>query len=174
MTDGAVRPRSGRAAKQRRQRLIRELVASRPVGNQQELVELLADHDVEVTQATVSRDIAELGLVKVSRAGGHVYASRDELGAARGDDERLRRVLADYPLRLGRSGLSLLLVSEAGTAGAIAQAIDDSTFHEQEGTIAGDNTVLVLFRDDVRLEAWLSRFEALLRGSASRRGGDGR
>jgi len=173
-TVGRRRSGASRAAKRERQRLIRELVANRPVGNQQELVELLADHDVEVTQATVSRDIAELGLVKVSHAGGHVYASRDELGAAGGDDERLRRVLADYPLRLGRSGLSLLLVSEAGTAGAIAQAIDDSTFHEQEGTLAGDNTVLVLFRDEDRLDAWLSRFEALHRGSTSWRGGDGR
>lgn len=161
---GRRRPGGTRAAKRERQRLIRELVASRPVASQQELVELLATRDVGVTQATVSRDIAELGLVKVGNGGGHVYASPEDLSPAvpQGSDERLRRALADYPMRVGRSGLTLLLVSEAGTAGAIAQAIDESTLHEQEGTLAGDNTILVLFRDEERLDTWLSRFEELL------------
>jgi arginine repressor len=67
-------------------------------------------------------------------------------------------------VRIGRSGLTLLLVSEAGTAGAIGQAIDESTLHEQEGTLAGDNTTLVLFADEARLQTWLRRFEALRSG----------
>jgi transcriptional regulator of arginine metabolism len=140
-------------------------VASHAVANQHQLVALLAGTGIEVTQATVSRDIAELGLVKVATGDGHVYASPSDLiaGAMAGDDERLRRVLADYPVRVGRSGLTLLLVSEAGTAGAIGQAIDESTLHEQEGTLAGDNTTLVLFADEDRLETWLARFRALLR-----------
>jgi arginine repressor len=58
----------------------------------------------------------------------------------------------------------LLLLSEAGTAGAIAQAIDASTMDEQEGTLAGDDTVLVLFADEARLQAWLARFEGLRPG----------
>jgi arginine repressor len=53
-------------------------------------------------------------------------------------------------------------VSEAGSAGAIGQAIDESTLDEQEGTLAGDNTILVLFADETRLEAWLERFGELL------------
>lgn len=161
------RPASARAPKRERQRLLRDLVVSHPIASQQELVERLAVRGVEVTQATVSRDIAELGLVKVSLGGRHVYASADDLGAAppAPGDERLRRVLADYPLRIGRSGLTLLLVSDAGTAGAIAQAIDDSTLREQEGTLAGDNTVLVLFADEARLDAWRCRFEALVRSA---------
>ena len=52
-------------------------------------------------------------------------------------------------------------MSDAGAAGAIAQAIDESTLREQEGTLAGDNTILVLFRDESNLEAWRERFEAL-------------
>ena len=54
-----------------------------------------------------------------------------------------------------------VLVSEAGVANAIGQAIDESTFDEQEGTLAGDNTILVLFANEERLETWLERFEAL-------------
>jgi transcriptional regulator of arginine metabolism len=157
------RPASARAPKRERQRLLRELVASHPIASQQELVERLAVRGVEVTQATVSRDIAELGLVKVPHDGGHIYASGDNLSAvpAAASDERLRRVLADYPIRVGRSGLTLLLVSEAGVANAIGQAIDESSFTEQEGTLAGDNTILVLFADEARLERWLQRFEVL-------------
>jgi transcriptional regulator of arginine metabolism len=157
-----------RASKRERQRQVLALVAQRPVTAQHELVALLGERGFSVTQATVSRDIGELGLVKVARADGHVYAAPTELGGRdrRPDDERLRRVLSDYPVTVGRSGLILLLVSDSGTASAIAQAIDDSTLHEQEGTLAGDNTVLVLFADAARLERWLERFESL-RGAAS-------
>ena len=160
---GRRRPGSTRAAKRQRQQRIRELVSSRPISSQHELVDLLSAVDVDVTQATVSRDIAELGLVKVAYDGAHIYASQEELSPrmALPSDERLRRVLADYPVSVGRSGLTLLLVSEAGTAGAIAQAIDESTLREQEGTLAGDNTILVLFRDAALLETWLERFERL-------------
>lgn len=161
---GSRRPGSTRAAKRERQRRIRDIVASRPIHSQHELVELLSHQGVEVTQATVSRDIGELGLVKIAYDGTHIYASAEELGprVSLPNDERLRRVLADYPVTIGRSGLTLLLISEAGTAGAIAQAIDDSTLREQEGTLAGDNTILVLFRDEPLLEGWLERFATLL------------
>jgi transcriptional regulator of arginine metabolism len=154
-------PAGARAAKRERQRLVRELVADVPVASQQQLVALLAERGVEVTQATASRDITELGLVKVVSDGRHVYAAPDALATPAGDDARLRRVLADYPIRIGRSGLTLLLISEAGSAGAIAQAVDESTLQDQEGTLAGDNTILVLFANEERLERWLARFRAL-------------
>jgi transcriptional regulator of arginine metabolism len=159
--DGGA-PGRGRAAKRERQQLVRELVADMPVGSQQQLVALLAERGVKVTQATASRDMAELGLVKVVGDGRHVYVAPEGLNPpVAGDDARLRRVLADYPVRVRRSGLTLLLISEAGTAGAIAQAVDESTLQEQEGTLAGDNTILVLFADEDRLETWLTRFRAL-------------
>lgn len=159
----AYRPTSTRAVKRERQQIVRELVATGSVASQHEFVDLLAERGVEVTQATVSRDIAELGLVKVGHDGRHIYAWPGDLSPPSQwpSDERLRRVLADYPIRIGRSGLTLLLVSEAGVANAIGQAIDESTFDEQEGTLAGDNTILVLFADEAHLEAWLERFEAL-------------
>jgi transcriptional regulator of arginine metabolism len=158
------RSHGSRAAKRERLHLVRELVASGSVTSQHELVDLLAERGYEVTQATISRDIAELGLVKVTHGGQHVYAAPGDLtlAGAPPDDARLRRVLSDYPVTIGRSGLTLLLVSEAGTAGAIGQAIDESTLDEQEGTLAGDNTILVLFASEARLETWLERFGELL------------
>ena len=79
---------------------------------------------------------------------------------------RLRRILADMPVTVGRSGLILLLVGAPGTASVIAQAIDDSSLRDQEGTLAGDNTTLVLFADEERLERWLDRFRAIQSTSA--------
>ncbi len=146
--------------KQRRQRLLLELIARSPVGSQEELAELLRERGFEVTQATVSRDIAELGLIKVAAAGGHVYSTPEKLGGSGGHDARLCRLLEDIPVRVGRSGLSLVLVATPGSAGAIAQAIDQSSLTDQVGTLAGDNTLLVLFETEAALERWLVRFQA--------------
>ena len=156
----------GQELKQLRQRAIRQLVASRPVGSQRELVDALIEQGFDVTQATISRDITELGLLKVPRSDGHVYVPvTDVSGAppAPASDERLRRILTDVPVTVGRSGLILVLTGTPGTASVVAQAIDESTLQEQEGTLAGDNTLLVLFADDARLERWRDRFLALQR-----------
>ncbi len=154
---------TGHELKRLRQRAIRQLVLERAVGSQREVVDALTEQGFEVTQATVSRDITELGLHKAARAYGHVYVVPEDLvtAPAPGSDERLRRILADIPVSIGRSGLTLVLTGTPGTASVVAQAIDESTLHEQEGTLAGDNTLLVLFADEARLERWLERFRAL-------------
>ena len=146
--------------KLRRQRALLEVIARTPVGSQEELVELLHERGFVVTQATVSRDISELGLVKVPGADRHVYSTPEKLGGSGGHDARLRRLLEDIPVRIGRSGLSLVLVATPGSAGAIAQAIDQSSLSDQVGTLAGDNTLLVLFETEAALERWLVRFLA--------------
>ena len=154
---------AGPDLKRRRQRAIRQLVTGQPVTSQRELVDALSALGFEVTQATVSRDIAELGLVKAPRAGAHVYVAPQDVAppSPPASDERLRRIVADVPITVGRSGLTLVLTGTPGTASVVAQAIDESTLHEQEGTLAGDNTLLVLFADEARLERWLERFRAI-------------
>ncbi len=174
---------SGTAApagsKRDRQLAIRELVGAAGIGSQQELVDRLNDRGFAVTQATVSRDIAELGLVKAPRGGRHVYVMPETLAATTGgpagdaagrNDERLRRILADVPVTIGRSGLILLVTGSPGTASIIAQAIDESSLSEQEGTLAGDNTLLVLFADEPRLLAWRDRFDQILRAATASAG----
>jgi len=149
-----------RESKRERQSAMRELVARHPISSQQELVELLAARGYNVTQATVSRDIAEMGLAKVARADRHVYASPEDLAlVATATDVPLRRLLGDLPLTVRRSGLTLLLITSAGMASALSQAIDESTLQDQEGTLAGENTVLVLFADEERLLRWRSTLE---------------
>lgn len=159
--------------KRLRQRAIRRLVVAGRIGSQRELVDALTAEGFDVTQATVSRDIAELGLLKAPRADGHVYVAPEDVAMPSAaatprpapTDERLRRILYDVPVTVGRSGLILVLTGTPGTASVVAQAIDESSLHEQEGTLAGDNTLLVLFADESRLERWLQRFLALQRSA---------
>jgi transcriptional regulator of arginine metabolism len=149
--------------KRDRHAAIRRLVADRPIASQGELVGELSALGFDVTQATVSRDIAELGLAKVMRGEHSVYVLPESLAGARRapNDERLRRILADIPVAVGRSGLILVLTGQPGTASVIAQAIDESTLTEQVGTLAGDNTLIVLFGDEPALLRWLDRFAAI-------------
>jgi transcriptional regulator of arginine metabolism len=193
---GAAPPRTGRSIRAARRRAVLELVEATAVGSQEELAALLRRRGFAVTQATVSRDIAELGLVKAPRGEHHAYVTprmlADDATAAAGSgaaavpgagadqragpasghpsvgpgEARVRRVLADYPVRVGRSGLTLVLVSTPGTAAAIAQAIDESGFDEQVGTLAGDNTLLVLFADEPSLERWQSRLATFIAQAA--------
>lgn len=173
--DGVTERVTGQDLKRLRQRAIRQLIASRPIGSQRELVDALIVQGFDVTQATVSRDIAELGLLKAPRADGPVYVSPEDVASRSpsplpsrptSSDDRLRRILGDVPITIGRSGLILVLTGTPGTASVVAQAIDESTLRDQEGTLAGDNTLLVLFADEVRLERWRSRFEAIQRSIA--------
>lgn len=154
----------GHELKRLRQIAIRELVAGAPIGSQRELVAALSTQGFAVTQATVSRDITELRLAKMPRLDGHVYVAPEDVAGSNGTparDDRLARILADIPVTIGRSGLILVLTGTPGTASVIAQAIDESGLTEQEGTLAGDNTLLVLFADESRLERWVHRFRTI-------------
>jgi len=111
MTSMALNGSAGANVKQARQRALLEVVARVPIGSQEELVELLREAGYEVTQATVSRDAAELGLVKVPRGDRHVYATPETAATGNLYDTRLRRLLEDIPVRIGRSGLSLVLLA---------------------------------------------------------------
>ena len=149
--------------KRDRHAAIRRLVADHPIASQGDLVAELSALGFDVTQATVSRDIAELGLAKVMRGDRSVYVTPEAFAGSRRppSDERLRRILADIPVTVARSGLILVLTGQPGTASVIAQAIDESTLSEQVGTLAGDNTLIVLFPDEPSLVRWLERFEPI-------------
>ena len=125
-----------------RHRAIRDLVERHPIRTQQELAAALRERGVQVTQATVSRDVAELGLVKVSRNGTSVYALPARLRDtdSTGED-RLRALLRDLPFEVHESGLLLVLVTLPGSAHPIAAALDRARWPEVVGSIAGDNTV---------------------------------
>lgn len=173
-SDGSIRPPDGaRAGRRARLQAIREIVDANEVANQEQLAALLRARGFEATQTTVSRDIAELRLVKGMRGTKQLYAAPSDpvtvAGAPSTENVLLERVLRDVPFQVRRSGLSLVLVGTPGTASIIAEAIDHSTLHEQVGTLAGDNTVLVLFEDAPALERWQAAILQLQARIASRR-----
>jgi transcriptional regulator of arginine metabolism len=128
-----------------RQRRIIELVTSGPVHSQAELAQLLANEGVTVTQATLSRDLDELGASKVRDAsGGLVYAVDPEGGAV--DDDRLARVLADLLVSVTPSGNLVVLRTPPGGAHLLGSAIDRARLTEVIGTVAGDDTLLLVTR----------------------------
>ena len=134
--------------KQLRQRTIRDVLEQRPIRTQQELAAALRERGFRTTQATISRDVAELGLIKVSRDGVAAYALPPRLAEAEtSGEDRLRALMHDLPAETRESGLILIVRTLPGSAHAIAAALDRARWPEVAGSIAGDDTVFIAFPD---------------------------
>jgi transcriptional regulator of arginine metabolism len=166
MTEYALRP----STKNARHRLIVDLVAGHEVRSQGELADLLGEHGVQVTQATLSRDLVELDAVKVRAASGAlVYAVPAEGGDRRpvvpGESantrHRLARLCAELLVSAEASANLVVLRTPPGAAQFLASAFDKAEFTEILGTIAGDDTVLVIGRDPQGGEELARRILAL-------------
>lgn len=134
--------------KQLRQRAIRDLVEQRPIRTQQELAAALRERGFRATQATISRDVAELGLGKGVREGRSAYVLPARLRDAEASGEdRLRRLLADVPVEFRAADLILVIKTLPGSAHPVAAALDRTRWPEIVGSIAGDDTVFVATAD---------------------------
>jgi len=152
--------------KQARQRAIRDLVAQRPIRTQQELAAVLRERGFRTTQATISRDVAELGLIKAVRDGMMAYALPPRLiEAETSGEDRLRKLLMDLPLEIHDAGVLLVLRTLPGSAHAIAAALDRARWPEVAGSIAGDDTVFVAIPDRVSLQRVKRRLVQLAEGA---------
>lgn len=148
--------------KQLRQRAIRDLVEQRPIRTQQELAAALRDRGFRTTQATISRDVAELGLVKAGRGGTQAYALPPRLREADASgEERVKRLLHDMPVEIREAGNMLVLRTLPGSAHPLAAALDRARWPEVVGSIAGDDTVFVAFSDRPALARVKHRLEQL-------------
>src|SRR5690606_18956568 len=118
------------------------------VTNQAQLTELLAADGVTVTQATVSRDLEELGAIKVRVPGGDTVYAIPELPREQvSPQDHLRRVLGDWLVEVERSGDLVVLRTPPGSAHVVASAIDRNGLDGVVGTVAGDDTLLVIARE---------------------------
>src|SRR6478736_5448710 len=134
--------------KQLRQRAIRDLVEQRPIRTQQELAAALRERGFRTTQATISRDVAELGLIKAGRSGMQAYAIPPRLREAdTSGEDRIRTLLQDMPVEIREAGTMLVLKTLPGSAHPLAAALDRARWPEVAGSIAGDDTVFVAFAD---------------------------
>jgi transcriptional regulator of arginine metabolism len=135
--------------KRARQQAVADVVRDRRLRTQRELVSALRDKGFRVTQATVSRDIAEMGLRKTRVDGALVYAlPAAEAAAGLAGEPRLRQLLGDLPIDVRESGSMLVIRAVPGTAHAIAAALDRAHWDDVLGTIAGDDTLFVACADE--------------------------
>ena len=131
--------------KPQRQHRISRLLEEQAVSSQAQLVELLAANGIVATQATVSRDLEDLGAVKVRIPGGATaYAIPEHAKEASAPDDHLRRVMGEFVVDVAHSGSLVVLRTPPGSAHVIGSALDPSGLRGVLGTVAGDDTVLVI------------------------------
>ena len=147
--------------KSARHNLILEIIENKNIETQEELAEELKNRGVRVTQATVSRDIKELRLLKVlSEHGGYKYATVER--AEKGMNDRFARILADSVVNVDSVNNLIVVNTLTASANAAGEAIDSMKWNEVMGTIAGDNTLLIIARSEEAAEALMGKFNALL------------
>ena len=133
-----------RLAKTQRQHRIARLLEDHPVTSQVQLVELLAATGVVATQATVSRDLEELRAVKVRRSGGDAVYAVPEYEERVEPEDHLRRVLGEWVVEVAHSGNLVVVRTPPGSAHVVASAVDRAGVADIIGTVAGDDTILVV------------------------------
>ncbi len=136
------------SSKVQRQQSIAKLIGARGVTNQPQLVELLAEMGIAATQATVSRDLEDLGAVKVRVPGGDtVYAIPEYEPARIAPEDQLRRVMGEWVAEVRQSVNLVILRTPPGCAHVVASALDRSGLDGLLGTVAGDDTLLCVAED---------------------------
>ena len=151
--------------KGRRQSAILDLVSDRPVRSQDALRRLLAGMGIRATQATISRDVKELGLVK--RAADGAYQSAPGPAGPAVSNDRVRRAVAEYLRHVERVQQLLVLKTDPGQAQPLAFALDHAAWPEIVGTIAGDDTILVVLRTERSASTVSRRVERWVAGRAA-------
>jgi len=131
----------------RRQKLIADLIRSGQVTSQDDVAALLSEQGFTATQATVSRDLEQIGAVKVKRGGVSCYSLPEQLGAGDWPADRLRRVLVEWVQSVDTAGQLVVLKTPPGSAHLVALAIDQARLPAVVGSIAGDDTIFVAIRD---------------------------
>lgn len=148
--------------KNARQSAILHLIEQYDIETQEELAGRLRTMGIVVTQATVSRDIKELRLLKVlTPSGGYKYATSDK--AEHGLSDRFVRIFVDSLLSITHAGHIVVIKTLAGSANVAAEAIDSMHWPQILGTMAGDNTILVVVRTQEEVREVVAKFEEMLK-----------
>ena len=148
-------------SKRGRQRALMDLVRREPMGSQQDIRDRLAAEGFPATQSTISRDLEELGLVRVRDGDGHLrYADPNDVPAPR-SDRHLRQVLTEFVAGVEPSGNLVVVWTPPGAANAVAEVLDHATLPGLLATVAGDNTILVVVRENAKAASVAKRLREL-------------
>jgi transcriptional regulator of arginine metabolism len=136
--------------KAHRQHRIAKLLAEHAVTSQTQLADLLASEGIGATQATISRDLEDLGAIKVRVPGGEtVYAIPEMPRAQVAPEDHLRRVLGEWAVDVVSSGNLAVVRTPPGSAHVVASALDRAGIPEIVGTVAGDDTLVVIAEEKI-------------------------
>ena len=149
-------------ARTRRLRTLADLLRSGSLTSQEEATERLRERGFAVTQATVSRDLEQLGAVKVKKGGILSYALPDQIGETDWSTGRLERILTEWALSAEAAGQMIVIKTPPGSAHLVASAIDHAMLPEIAGTVSGDDTLFLAVRDGVAIPALVRRFERMM------------
>ncbi len=145
-----------------RQVAILDIIEKNDIETQEDLADALRQRGIKVTQATVSRDIKELRLLKVlTPMGTYKYATADK--AENGLTERFIRMLSESLLSVASSGNLIVVKTLSGSANVAAEALDSLHWPELLGTIAGDNTILLIIRAIEDVPAVMARIQDMMK-----------
>ena len=145
-----------------RQTAILSIIEQNDIETQEELAARLRQMGIDVTQATVSRDIKELRLLKVlSASGGYKYATADK--AEHGLSDRFVRMFRDSVLSINYANNIIVIKTLSGSANVAAEAIDSMRLPQILGTMAGDNTILVIVQNEEEAARTVSAFQDMLK-----------
>lgn len=149
--------------KNNRQAMIVSIIKELIIGTQEELGEILKSREIQVTQATLSRDIKELGLIKVPTLDGRYRYSLPQDRTPGDLMRRAQRMLEDAVVAIDSAENIIVIKTMSGTAQGVAAAFDELEWPEVVGTVAGDNTIMVVVRNKMQVEEILNRLQQLRR-----------
>jgi len=153
-------------ARSRRRKAIADLIRAEPLGSQEEVTARLAQLGFAVTQATVSRDLDQVGAVKVRRGGALAYSLPDQIGGSDWAAARLQRILSDWVVSIEAAGNLLVMKTPPGSAHLVGLALDQAKLDEVAGTICGDDTLFVALKDGLVASTMADRLRTLSGKSA--------
>jgi transcriptional regulator of arginine metabolism len=146
----------------RRLRALTDLIRSGNFASQDEVTAQLDRLGYPVTQATVSRDLEQIGAIKAKRGGTLAYVLPDQMLAADWGTHRLEKILTEWVVSIEAAGQMIVLKTPPGSAHLVASAIDHAQLPEIAGTVSGDDTMFVAVRDGVAIHQIMARFQQMM------------
>lgn len=145
-----------------RQRVIRQLISQYEIETQDELITRLEAQGVHATQATVSRDIREMSIVKTHTSDGRVkYAIFSQIQTS-SSENKLKESVKDSVVRIERVQFVVILHTEMGNADVVTNFLDEVSYPEVAGTVSGVDTVIIVTRSEAAAQSFVQRIEAMI------------
>ncbi|WP_086348713.1 arginine repressor [Candidatus Enterococcus clewellii] len=146
-----------------RQRLIRQIITENVIETQEELIARLEAAGVKATQATVSRDVREMSIVKTHGSNGQVKYAIFSQTKTESQEDKLKESIKDSVIRIERVQFMVIVHTDMGRADVVTNFLDEVNYTEVAGTVAGVDTIIIIARSEDEADILVERFEAMMR-----------